>query len=280
MAEYVKQHYIPQFWMKNFSDDKKYVNFVNKNGKESFEKIDDLFVFKNLYDLPEGDIKELEKCLSTLENDAKLIFDKLNSGKEITLTSREYETLHIFLKVQLSRSKINNNPTVDEEAAVNLNKLYEGKSFNKAWKDFLMALATSRTYEEFFSKNLISKKVRIMEYVDFTEKHICVLEIKSNEKVSFVLSDYLPLPYSVGSEKGWLDLIDFFPISRNRVVVICYSNFKKLRRDLIPVSIDSLHKPLRDNDGNYKIRVGTMYKKGVQTINEIFKSHCYEGFIY
>ena len=104
--------------------------------------------------------------------------------------------------------------------------------------------------------------------------------IKPNEKVSFVLSDYLPLPYSVGSEKGWLDLIDFFPISRNRVVVICYSNFKKLRRDLIPVSIDSLHKPLRDNDGNYKIRVGTMYKKGVQTINEIFKSHCYEGFIY
>ena len=280
MAAYVKQHYIPQFWMRNFSDDKKYVNFVSKSGKESFEKIDDLFLFNNLYDLSEGDAKELEKCLGSLENEAKLIFDKLNRGKEITLSSKEYQTLHIFLKIQLSRSKINNNPTVDEEAAVVLNKLYEGKTFNKAWKDFLMALACSRTYNDVLSSNYISEKERMMEYVDFTQKHICVLEIKPTENVRFVLSDYLPLPYSTGNEKGWLDLIDFFPISRNRVVVICFSNFKKLRRDIIPVSVQSLHKPQKDKEGNYKIRVGTIYKKGVGTINEIIKTHCYEGYIY
>ena len=61
MAEYERQHYIPQFWLKYFADEHGYVNFVDKNGKEDYRNPDSIFLYKNLYDLPEGDAKELEK---------------------------------------------------------------------------------------------------------------------------------------------------------------------------------------------------------------------------
>ncbi len=102
MPERKKQHYVPQFYLRFFSDDKKHLFTYNIKLKKSFRsKINRLCQSSYFY----GD-DELEKALGIIENKQSNVLKKLISDQNIgSLTREELYYLRSFVLLQRTRTK-------------------------------------------------------------------------------------------------------------------------------------------------------------------------------
>lgn len=96
-----KQHYIPQFYLKNFSSDKKHLHvydrLLGEKGDLRYQTTIDIAHQNNFYTFQtkQGGKKNLENFFSQLEGDASLIIDKVYKKYKISL--EEMEKIALFV---------------------------------------------------------------------------------------------------------------------------------------------------------------------------------------
>lgn len=103
MSENKKQHYIPRYYLKGFSQDGESLYRYHLDDKKSSQKgIGNLCQESYFY----GKYPEIEKSLKEIENKQAPIIRKLIDSQSIeTLNSEEYDFLLIFILLQYTRTK-------------------------------------------------------------------------------------------------------------------------------------------------------------------------------
>jgi len=103
MSENKKQHYIPQFYLKNFSDDGNQINVYHLESEKSFlSPIKSTCQSKYFY----GKDGEFEKVLSDIEGYQAEVIKKIVEAQSVTgLSKQEFFTLLTFFTLQFTRTK-------------------------------------------------------------------------------------------------------------------------------------------------------------------------------
>lgn len=101
------QHYVPQFYLKNFSKDKKNIGaFVIENCKYvasasiKHQSSEDYFYSEN---------PDIERDLGALERNAKIVIDTISGNPKVKLNSKNAYTLYLFTMIQQGRTLANAN---------------------------------------------------------------------------------------------------------------------------------------------------------------------------
>ncbi|MDD3007184.1 MAG: DUF4238 domain-containing protein [Candidatus Pacebacteria bacterium] len=103
MPENKKQHYIPQFYLKNFSDDGNHINVYHlESGTDFLSPIKSTCQSKYFY----GKDTEFEKALSDIERYQADVIKKIVENQSVTCLSKdEIFTLLTFFTLQITRTK-------------------------------------------------------------------------------------------------------------------------------------------------------------------------------
>ena len=165
----VKQHYIPQFILRNFSANGKEVLYFNKNTHETeIVQIRDIFMENDLYtnnDFDTTDPYKIEKELSKLENDVAIIIkNKFLLSAEVSLTKEEDELLKLFFAIlPLRNDKIKemykNNLT--DESKIEFSKYQPDEDFEKLWSRNLGEIVKCRSLSEILDNDKIDEPFKI-----------------------------------------------------------------------------------------------------------------------
>ena len=105
MAEYVKQHYVPQFYLKNFSKNKNNINCLDKIQLKTYSSnIKNIAQEKKFYETSNINI---EHDLANIEKNAKKDIDLLLQNKKYNLLkNQKYKfRLAFYTYIQLMRTK-------------------------------------------------------------------------------------------------------------------------------------------------------------------------------
>lgn len=225
MNNHVKQHYIPQFIIKNFcKTDKKtyYFDVSNKSITQKFPN--EIFEEKYLYEYSQdkkGNINKIELDLAKFEMEVGNVIKQFLTNYSVSVSFEESEMLKYFFFIMILRSK------------------FMLSSYNKEIFEFNQQKfpdITERELDEFYKNNL-EKLVNCRTLMDINEaintqfiqyaatmligKHLVLFEC--GDKLEFVLGDAYPI--ALGQKIypfdffNWMSLVSLiFPISYNRAI--------------------------------------------------------------
>lgn len=156
MSEAKRHHYIPQFILKNFLDNKGQVFYWDIE-KEVLEKRNPRSIFMN-FDMYRDEVNHkdkptsIESSLAIFEGEiATLIRQKFLKDNEIIITRSELEALRIFLSLLSFRSDLRKdqykNCKFNESTKTLLEKYAKG-NFEDLWKREIEILSKCRTFKD------------------------------------------------------------------------------------------------------------------------------------
>lgn len=285
---HVRQHYIPQFILKNFSYDtnKEKVFFFGAGENEySSLYVSNVFMEKYLYSKAEDKLG-IEESLAKFEADVAPIFKKLNNDTEIRLSFSEDERLRVFLSLLAFRAA----GTRDQfENMSEFSKELYGRSatdtdMKDIWLQNVHLVSQCRSIKEVLSNPQISSPLKVFIINEFSAFYMCVLERRGS--VDFLISDCYPvimngegiLPNGMSFN---LPIYYFYPISDSRVIVLVTNNIKD-----VPRSVANLDyaKTLKDPKGSFDrmhliFRPARLYSQDVEWINEMVVKNAKTGTI-
>ena len=236
-----KHHYIPQFILKRFYNEKNQVLYWDID-KKTVEGRNTTKIFMNMHMYRDeknnaDDPTAIEKSFSVFEERiAKLISEKMLDEKEIRLTRAELEELRIFLELLSFRSDLRmkqyKEKRFDPKTREILRKFQPNEDYEDLWKKELLALTKCRSLDDIKGCEALDPIVKM----DFTNAinffYMNVVDARGGE---FILSDVYPTSEIAPLPKGNLHLHLFFPISPTRAIVLHYSIFKKEMNHQDPV---------------------------------------------
>ena len=172
MPEYKKQHYVPKFYLKQFSQDKQYIcNYLIKSKKSFENKIKNLGHSDYFYGKNYGSL-ELEKKLGQIEQEDSKILGVLIDKQNLNfLTKKDYHYLLSFVMLQYTRTKD--------------------------------AKTTANKFIDLFVDKYIKPMMK-SEFKDYTEEYIDSLKITS--------PDFFKYPMLIALTEGILGICDLKPI--------------------------------------------------------------------
>ena len=284
---HVRQHYIPQFILKNFCyDQNKEKVFFFKVGENecSSEFVSNVFMEKHLYSTAENPV-EIEESLARFEADLAPIFKKFSQDSEISLTFAEDEHLRIFLSLLAFRAV----STRDQFGNMSdLSKaLYSRNSDDADMKDLWLKnvhlLSRNRTIKEILTDPEVSDPLKFFLFREFSAFYMCLLERRGN--VDFHISDCYPVV--MYGETGWkgkaidLPIYYFYPISDSRVIVLVTNHIKDVPKSLSYLDCDKMLKgPKHSLDGTHLLfRPARVYSSEVDWINEMVIKNAKAGIV-
>lgn len=275
---HVRQHYIPQFILKNFCyDTNKEKVFFFEAGEDEYSSlyVSNIFMEKYLYSKAEDKIA-IEESLAKFEADVAPIFKKLNNDNEIRLTFSEDERLRVFLSLLAFRAA----STRDQfENMSELSKELYGRStvdmdMKDIWLQNVHLVSQCRSIKEVLNNPQISSPLKIFITNEFSAFYMCVLERRSS--VDFLISDCYPvvmngegiLPNGMSFN---LPIYYFYPISDSRVIVLVTNNIKDVPRSVANLDYaKTLKGPKGLLDRTHLIfRPARLYLQDVEWLNEM-----------
>ncbi|MBA7708327.1 hypothetical protein ES703_117224 [subsurface metagenome] len=144
-----KQHYVPRFYLKNFSINRKKGNIVRCFNKETFKsyesKVEQIAMEKYFYD--RTDPPKIENFFSKLESNHAGIYSKIISQKSIDdLTHKEKLVMseYIFIQNERTRAARVRNRQITRAIYRHLEKTQEFPKFEKLSDDYKEWLLESR----------------------------------------------------------------------------------------------------------------------------------------
>ena len=284
---YVRQHYIPQFILKNFCyDQSKEKVFFFKVGENecSSELVSNVFMEKHLYSTAENSV-EIEESLARFEAYIAPIFKKFSQDSEISLTFAEDEHLRIFLSLLAFRAA----NTRDQFGNMSdLSKaLYSRSSDDTDMKDLWLKnvhlLSQHRTIKEILTDPEVSSPLKIFIDREFSAFYMCLLERRGN--VDFHISDCYPVVMNGEAELNGkvinLPIYYFYPISDSRIIVLVTNYIKDVQRSLAYLDCDKMLKgPKRSFDSTHLLfRPARVYASEVEWINEMIIKNAKVGIV-
>lgn len=232
MSQAKKQHYVPKFYLKNFSinSNRKTIQCLDKVNLRSH--ISNFKVIAQEEKFNESDSQDIEDNLSKIENDAsKLINNFLDNPKYKRLNSEPFKLkLAYFILIQLIRTKEVRNMPID-----GINSLKSYMSNKHDLKD-----SEIKKFNQLLNKDEI--KEAHLDFIqddnlDLLEGIFCKkwILLKNQTSMNFWTSDNPVVKYNPYGNLGLIiDGIQlFFPLSPKFSLCIldpfCYSNFKEYK---------------------------------------------------
>ena len=279
-----RHHFIPQFILRNFTDENGYLNFFNKEkGEKEYLLPKDVFVREDLYRDEKNNPfipVEIELDLSKFEGEVAPIIIKLLTGDIISLTKEEDEKLKLFSFVMDFRSE-----RAKKKFAQNFKKygkeLFAGYQpdgdMESYWKRNLAEIIKCRRINDVLENKRIDNYVKFCVSQDIGDCYLMIYRKKGKD--SFVLSDTYPTVELFKNPFGVKFYNLYLPISPDRILIVVNNIINKdIEGELIP-SKAFLYKPDVDGD-NYIFTVGKVFKNFVKTLNKISIDNCSKGYVY
>ena len=234
MNNHVKQHYIPQFIIKNFcKTDKKtyYYSVPNKCITQKFSN--DIFEEEYLYEYKQdrkADVNKIELDLARFETDASNAIKPFLTNYNVSISLKDSEMIKYFFLIMILRSKFmlsSYNKAILELNRQSFPDITE-KELDEFYKKNLEKLVNCRTLmdiDETINTQFIQYAVKML-----INKHLVLFECA--DKLEFVLGDAYPIAF--GQKIHPLDIFNqmslvsfIFPISYNRAIglVDTYNEF-------------------------------------------------------
>ena len=283
---HVRQHYIPQFILKNFCYDpnNEKVYFFEAGEDAYFTPfVSNVFMEEYLYSKEENSL-EIEKSLARFEADVAPIFKKLNNDTEIKLTLEEDERLRIFLSLLAFRSIATRNQfdNMSELSRIMYGQKSDDTDMKDIWLDNIRLISQCRSIKEILSNPQVSNPLKVFITQEFSAFYMCILERRGS--IDFVISDCYPIVMYGNAElpNGMsihLPIYYFYPISASRVIALVTNNIKDVIRSVAYLDYTKILKGAKRSwDRQHLIfRPARIYSQGVEWINEMIVKNAQIG---
>jgi hypothetical protein len=306
MSEPIKHHYIPQFILRNFLDEKQ-VNYWNmKTRKLERRNPKSIFMRKNLYKDVENhpdEIMAIEKKFASLEHEVSdLITKKILCKQEIRITRAENELLRRFLFLLGFRSENRKRQyrdiLFDPITIETLKPFVKENDYVDLWLRELNAMLDLKSFTDLRDNKDISTVIKMDLQNELSGYYMSFVEARGQE---FILSDIYPtteiFPIDM-STKTKIDLHAFFPISPNRVLVLNHVIFRKDRKADEPMintmknfskigptineipRVKYIKRGTFSREDEYTYTVRKIYEDEVSYINSLYLNEARDGFIF
>lgn len=284
---HVRQHYIPQFILKNFCyDQNKEKVYFFEAGEDEYSTmfVSNVFMEKYLYSKAENKL-EVEESLAKFEAEIAPIFKKINSETEISLTFTEDERLRIFLSLLAFRAASTRNQFDNmTELSKQLYGSSNGTDMKDIWLKNVHLVSQCRSIKEILDNPKISRPLKVFIKQEFSAFYMCVLERRGS--VDFLISDCYPvvmngegvLPNGMSYH---LPIYYFYPISDSRVIALVSNNIQDVPRSVSYLDyVKTLKGPKGSLDRTHLVfRPARLYSQDVEWINEMIIKNAQVGVI-
>ena len=271
----MKQHYIPQFILRNFADENNKVRFSSNDDKKSrIAKVENVFQEWNMYvdENLENDL-EIENSLSQFESDIAPLIHRFIEAKEkfVWLDKDEYYSLMIFLRLLFFRSK-------DMKDAAMKNEIIKD-----VWVKSLLGLSKCRTLDDLKYNREIQEGFKASLVEEMEWYYIVLAERLGND--DYIISSAYPTGWEILSRNLKFMLMSiampvlyFYPISPKRIIILVHKMIPQEPEKNLPIRKDIL-KGAGLFNGKLKLPVWKMCGKDVRFINEQIKICGRHGYV-
>lgn len=284
---HVRQHYIPQFILKNFCYDQNNEKvFFFEAGEDEYSTpfVSNVFMEKYLYSIEENSL-EIEESLAKFEADVAPIFRKLNNDAEINLTLEEDERLRVFLSLLAFRSVATRNQFDNmSELSKQLYGSLDGTDMKDIWLKNVHSVSQCRSIKEILSNPEVSNPLKVFITQEFSGFYMSVLERRG--AIDFAISDCYPVVMNGSGElpNGMtynLPIYYFYPISASRVIVLVTNHIADVPRGVSYLDYAKILKgPKGSLDRTHLIfRPARVYSQDVEWINEMIVKNAGIGVV-
>ena len=276
-------HYIPRFILKRFADENGYVDyFDNEFSQKEYKTIEEVFSRFNFYrndKYSPSDPVQIENDFSKLEGRAAKIFENLLTGDTVFLPEADCKFLKYFFALMGFRSIYARN-TFRKEAKTKGNsynsKYYDDKDPDAVWVRNLSILAKYNSVEEVFNSKELDLAIKIFIQRDtenLTGTYFVLLN--ATGKRNFVISDCYPVVITGDNN---LHLYSIFPISKNRMLLLCSYDVGLNPKTVTGFNKD-VFKSTRLKGDSYKMNVNLVPDKIVDRLNKLIIKESFAGYI-
>lgn len=288
MNDHIKQHYIPQFIIKNFcKTDKKtyYYNLLDKRITQKYPN--EIFEEKYLYEYSQDkkeNINKIELDLARFESEVSNSIKPFLTNSNVSLSFEESEKIKYFFFIMILRSKFmlsSYNKEILEFNQQSIPDINE-KELDEFYKSNLEKLVNCRTLMELDETiNIQFIKYAIMMLIN---KHLVLFE--SGDKLEFVLGDAYPI--ALAQKINPLDIFNLmslvrliFPISHNRAIglVDTYDEFHSALRTYKIMNKDWYDEPKKFGTGRL-IQLKYLNDEDVKYINKGILENSRDGICF
>ena len=243
-----RHHYIPQFILRNFTDESGQIEYWDKQTKK-LEKRNPRSIFMNIdmyrdEENHKDDPTYIEKSLAVFEREiAELIAKtKMLTESKIVLTRLELQTLRIFLTLLSFRSNTRMTQyknTKFDKSTLNILKEYEpNDNFENLWKKQIDALAKCRSYKDIKESEVIDPIIKSEFLNAIHGMYMTFLESRGGD---FLISDIYPtfeiFPMAPNIN---VYLHALYPLSNTRLLLLNHIMFKDELNELQKVILNPL----------------------------------------
>lgn len=304
MSEAKRHHYIPQFILKNFLDNKGQVFYWDIE-KEVLEKRNPRSIFMN-FDMYRDEVNHkdkptsIESSLAIFEGEiATLIRQKFLKDNEIIITRSELEALRIFLSLLSFRSDLRKdqykNCKFNESTKTLLEKYAKG-NFEDLWKREIEILSKCRTFKDVKESEEIDPIIKTDFMNDIIGFYMTIIEARGGE---FLLTDVYPTLEIFPVRSGVnLHMHCIYPISNNRVLLLNHIMFKpelqgnlltepmrrisQIKGDMImpPKNKYKISRQFLSSEDQYIYKVRKIYAPDIEYINALLLNEARIGVMF
>lgn len=288
MKSHVKQHYIPQFIIKNFCKTDKKTYYFDVSTKSITQKFtNEIFEEKYLYEYSQDkkeNINKIELDLAKFEADASYALKPFLTNNNVSVSFEESEMIKYFFFIMILRSKFMlsvYNKKILEFNQQSFPDITE-KELDEFYKDNLEKLVNCRTLmdlNETINVQFIQYAVTVL-----MSKHLVLFEC--GDKLEFVLGDAYPIalgqkitPLDIFNRMSLVSLI--FPIPYNRAIglVDTYDEFHTMLRHFKIKNKDWYDEPKKFGTGML-IQLKYLTDEDVAYINKGILKNSREGLCF
>ena len=294
--EPIKHHYIPQFIIKNFSDNHDgWVWYYEKQTDTiSLKHSSEIFLFANLYrdeiNNPDKPTK-IESDFAVFEREVSEIISKfVTNSNDITISYDDGEKIKLFFALMAFRSKATSDlfqkKLTDESKRIYSLWQKDGNMIS-FWKRNLSKLVNCRSIEQVLNCKEIDEPIKTFMIRDtFGIRGLFLNIVERRGKEDFFLSDCYPLTFDGETPEGFKTLLyDIIPISPERAIIIAANDI-----EMVPLEgrffDNKVFKKNYAPAGFIKLHVKKIYQKDIEFINKEIAKHykqaaflCKERFV-
>ena len=289
--EAYRHHYIPQFIIRNFSDNELgFVKYYDKKRKKVLNMpTEDVFMYNDLYrdeiNSPNDPVK-IEKDFAKYEAEVSIIIKKLLVGNDILLTNDEHNSLLLFLALMQFRSKNALNAfgkNMKEDSKEFYSNYQKDGDIISLWKKNLGHIIKCRSIGEVLQNNKIDdpfKAFMTRDAFGLTGAYLISADRRGNE--DFFLSDAYPLVQNGEIDENFsIPVMSFYPISPERMLIITYDGVQLARQEVRTFDKSFFSKPYVLSDKKtLRFHVRKMYEKDIKYINDSIYENTKEGCVF
>ena len=287
--ESYRHHYIPQFIIKNFTEDRDgWIFYYDKSSDEiSLKHSSEIFMYRNLYrdeiNNP-NDPTKIEKDLSVYEREVSEILNRFLVGDDFVITVDEEEKVKLFFAIMAFRSKTTSKKfraQLSEQSKEFYSFYQEDGNMTDMWKRNLGALVKCRSIKEVMDSKDVDDPIKVFMMRDsfgIFGLHLVIGERRGKE--DFFLSDVYPLSFEGESINNIrITMYSIIPSSPSRVLIMASNGVENAPFSVRVFSEEFLKKPPIIN-GLIKLHVKKLYQREVEFINgEIAKHYTEAAFL-